>query len=146
MNILRKFFSGKPTEFSLYGFSKINQVKKGEDGFTCVAMLLKHFGDKIEMKEFRKIHTDYLQLSNIEAIANFCTINKVKTSVFTGHYSQLKEKKLPCIIYWRMRGFAILVHIDGEKYTVFDPGNAQVEYRADEFECYYCEQALLISK
>lgn len=144
MNIIRKFFNGKSVEFSLYGFSRINQVKRGEDGFTCVVMLLKHFGEKIEIKEFRKIYKNFLQLGDIVAIANFCSINKVKTRVFNGHYSSLKEEKLPCIIYWRMKGFAVLVNVSDEKYTVFDPANAQVEYRTDEFECYYCEQALLI--
>lgn len=146
VNLLRDFFCIKKNSGPDYGIKRIAQVKEGEDGITCVAMLLNYFGQETSIKALRKKYPKFLNITSVEELANLCTANNLKTQQFHGNYLEIKKLSSPSIIYWRMERFAVLLGVDHEKYLVFDPANERIEYQEYEVECYYCEIALQVAE
>jgi ABC-type bacteriocin/lantibiotic exporter with double-glycine peptidase domain len=80
--------------------------------------------------------------SDTKSIAIACKKFDLHPEIFACSASELRKMQLPCLIYWKLDRFVVLIEMDEYYFYVLDPAHNQIEFSFDDFECYFCEEGV----
>jgi|GEM_PF-4281339 len=129
-----------------FGTYYIKQPGEAEDALACVAMVLNYYDQYTPISSFRKKYRHFRNTATVSELTKLCNLSGLSTEHFEGDFLELKNVDMPCIIRWRMNRYAVLLKVNHETYSIFDPVCERYEYQQYEVECYYCESALICKK
>ncbi|MGK0499047.1 MAG: ATP-binding cassette subfamily B protein RaxB [Oceanicoccus sp.] len=122
----------------------IKQKKPGQDGLSCIAMMLSL---QSKEKEFRRLCIQYPQHvkgMNLQSIIDIFKTYNIASRGLHCSVRDLSKLHLPCIVHWKMNQFVVLVSIDNNNANIRNPASKKSEYSIAEFEHNYCDIALEI--
>ncbi|MFO1389956.1 cysteine peptidase family C39 domain-containing protein [Cellvibrio sp.] len=124
--------------------SSVCQVKPGEDGLACVAIILKAHNFKESMEGLQKKYPQFSCGMSLKAIVDIFHQYGFITRPLHCPIDEVQNLKFPCILHWDMNQFVVLNRVDGGIFTVLNPVDKKSRYKKDEFEQHYSDVALEI--
>lgn len=111
--------------------SYLIQSEAAECGLACLAMVAKHHGNEVGLRELRRRYPLSLKgtdLSRLIAIANRLGFQGRSLRL---EMEDLPKLKTPCILHWDMNHFVVLSKVGKKRLTVLDPafGKRELTYR-----------------
>lgn len=104
-------------------------------GPTCVAMIAKFYGRKLNFNQLREITQYNREGVNLLAISEACSSLGLKSlSVKVPYKRLIKEAPLPCIVHWNQNHFVVVTPNSSLKIVeVADPAHGIIKYTKEEF-------------
>ena len=122
----------------------VSQKSLNENCLACVAILLKFFKKDINFKKLKRDFPAHLADTTSENIIALCCENGIIAKPFSCSAIELNKIKLPCLLYWDLNRYVVLISIENDEYCVLDPAKSRIEYNFNDFECFFCEEGMLI--
>lgn len=141
----RKFFGSSEDNKKWYHQYCVGQRDNQENNLACITVLLRFFEKKINIKTLKRQFPEHFKESSFENLIELGQKNAFQMERFSCPAIELKNIKLPCLLYWGLDRFVVLIAVENEEYCVLDPGKSRIEYNFNDFECFYCEEGISIS-
>lgn len=123
----------------------IEQIEHSECGLACVAMILGYYQHNVGLIDLREefgVPRGGHTLSNLSEILNQkdCATKGFRTTI-----QDLKEFKLPVILFWEQKHFVILEKISKKKFYIIDPAYGRIKLTKEKFETSYSNILLTVT-
>lgn len=108
-----------------YGFQPrtpvILQVEAAECGMACLAMILGHYGNRIDLPTLRRRFALSIKGSTLRDLMATAERVGLTTRAVRLELDELSGLRLPCILHWNMNHFVVLTAVNGKRVTIHDP-------------------------
>ena len=99
----------------------ILQVEAAECGLACLAMIMGHYGNQIDLATLRRRYSISVKGVTLrDLIATADTVG-LSTRAVRLELEDLPNLRMPCILHWSMNHFVVLTQVKGNKVTIHDP-------------------------
>ena len=142
MSLMASLF-GKVTH-KIDQVSSVRQVKPGEDGLACIAIILKAHNFNESMDGLQKKYPQFSSGMSLKTMIDVFNQYGFITRPLHCPIDEIQNLKFPCILHWDMKQFVVLNGVDGGIFTVLNPVDKKSRYTKNEFEQHYSEVALEI--
>ena len=105
------------------------QMQNGENGVAALSMILGYYKRFVPIEELRKVCVSSRNGSSPVEIAKAASHYGLDAAIENIPFEELSNRKLPLMIQWKRRYYALIKSIKGELVTVVDP--ARGEYRLE---------------
>ena len=105
------------------------QMQNGENGVAALSMMLGYYKRFVPIEELRKVCVSSRNGSSPAEIAKAASHYGLDAAIENIPFEELSNRKLPLMIQWKRRYYALIKSIKGELVTVVDP--ARGEYRLE---------------
>ncbi|MDB5156105.1 MAG: Toxin translocation ATP-binding protein, partial [Mucilaginibacter sp.] len=114
-------------------FTLYKQHDHNDCGPTCLRMVAKYYGRKLNIQTFRRLCD-----INREGVSLFGLSEGARTVGFEAEgvkltSEELKAVKLPCILHWHENHFVVLYKIKADKFYLADPAAGKIPLKQNEF-------------
>ncbi|WP_082458901.1 peptidase domain-containing ABC transporter [Pedobacter sp. Leaf216] len=110
------------------------QHEKMDCGPTCLRIIAKYYGKKMEMQRLRALCGINREGVSLLGISRAAEKIGFRTNGIRLTLQQIHEIELPCILHWDQNHFVVLYKIRKGKYYIADPANDLIVYNEEEFK------------
>ena len=115
-------------------FPHFMQTESKDCGPTCVKIIAKHYGKRINTARLRELAETTREGSNLMNLSDGAEAVGFRTVGVKANYRTFsKEAPLPAIVHWNKNHYAVVYKISGGKVFVSDPAIGLIQYREKEF-------------
>ena len=123
------------------------QMTTGENGAAALSMMLSHFGRYVPMQELREVCVTSRNGSSPEQIRSAAEHYGLEAKLVKLDFSELKGQKLPLLIQWKKRYYAIIKRFAGSGLAVIvDPAKGEYKIPIEKLKNNFTGTAILLSK
>ena len=123
------------------------QMTTGENGAAALSMMLSHFGRYVPMQELREVCVTSRNGSSPEQIRSAAEHYGLEAKLVKLDFSELKGQKLPLLIQWKKRYYAIIKRFAGSGLAVIvDPAKGEYKIPIEKLKKNFTGTAILLSK
>jgi ATP-binding cassette subfamily B protein RaxB len=108
------------------------QTEAAECGMACLAMILGHFGHRIDLAALRRRYNLSLKGMTLHDIVRLAAQMRLSTRALRAEMSHLKELRLPCILHWDHNHFVVLTKVGRRTVTIHDPAQGRRKIPLEE--------------
>lgn len=121
------------------------QTEAAECGLACLAMIASHHGNRIGLRELRRLHSPSLKGAALSQLMDVAAQMGFMCRPLRLDLEHLPKLQLPCILHWDLNHFVVLTRVRKRDVTVLDPAfGKRVLPRAD-FSRHFTGVALELS-
>ena len=116
--------SGLPLQeasFRRHRIPVVLQTEAAECGIGCLAMILGHFGHRVDLAALRRRYNLSLKGMTLHDIVRLAAQMRLSTRALRVEMSHLKQLRLPCILHWDHSHFVVLTKVGRRTVTIHDP-------------------------
>src|SRR4051812_3017925 len=127
--------SGLPLQEASFGRHRIPvvlQTEAAECGMACLAMILGHFGHRIDLAALRRRYNLSLKGMTLHDIVRLAAQMRLSTRALRAEMSHLKQLRLPCILHWDHNHFVVLTKVGQRTVTIHDPAQGRRKIPLEE--------------
>lgn len=99
----------------------IMQTEAAECGLACIAMIIGHYGSKIDLSSLRQSHEISSQGATLARLIQITKEEDLNTRPLSLDLDELQELKLPCILHWDFNHFVVLISVNSTRAVLHDP-------------------------
>jgi ATP-binding cassette subfamily B protein RaxB len=99
----------------------ILQSEVAECGLACLAMILSHYGHRVDVVSLRARFGLTSRGTTLEQLLNFAERLSLVGRPLRLEMDELQKLRTPCILHWRMNHFVVLVRADAKGIEIHDP-------------------------
>ncbi|GBR06100.1 peptidase domain-containing ABC transporter [Asaia siamensis] len=99
----------------------ILQVEAAECGMACLAMIMGHHGNRIDLPTLRRRFSLSIKGSTLKDLMATAERVGLATRAVRLDLDELSSLRLPCILHWNLNHFVVLTKVSGTKATIHDP-------------------------
>ncbi len=118
------------------------QAEAAECGLACLAMLCRHHGRRVDLRELRQTFQLSLKGTTLPHVMQAASRLGLRSRPLRLELDQLKHLRLPCILHWDLNHFVVLARTGRHRVTVLDPAFGQRRLRYDEVSGHFTGVAL----
>lgn len=123
----------------------ILQVEAAECGLACLAMIMGHYKNYIDLTSFRRRETISIKGITLQNIIDVAHRNNMTTRPLRLEMEELNKLKLPCILHWSLNHFVVLVAVKNYGIIINDPAHGQRKVLWEEVSKEFTGVALEVS-
>ena len=97
------------------------QTESAECGLACLAMVLRHHGQQVEIAELRRKHAVSLKGMALKDLLKIASDQGLSARPVRLEIDELSKLSLPCVLHWDMNHFVVLEKISDSKAILLDP-------------------------
>jgi len=110
----------------------ILQTEATECGLACLAMVASFHGYETDLTSLRRRFPISMKGANLQQLIGIGQQINLGSRPLRGEIEDLPQVKLPAVLHWDMNHFVVLTKINGNSYTLHDPGRGQVIVGRDD--------------
>ena len=114
-------------------FPHYKQADQKDCGPTCIKIIAKYYGNKIDIQTLRSLSETTREGSSLLGVSEAAEKMGFHTLGAQLSLKKLHEVPLPCILHWNNDHFVVLYKIKNDKFYVSDPAHGLISYRSEEF-------------
>lgn len=114
-------------------FPNYIQIDSKDCGATCIKIIAKHFGIKLNIEKLRYLSQTTRTGSNLLNLSDGAESLGFRTLGVKLNLNKLEDLSLPIILHWNNNHYVVLYHIKKEIYYISDPAIGLIEYNEQEF-------------
>nr|WP_298794221.1 peptidase domain-containing ABC transporter [uncultured Acetobacter sp.] len=99
----------------------ILQVEASECGLACLAMIMGHYGNQIDLSTLRRRYSVSVKGVTLRNLISAADSAGLSTRAVRLDLQDLPNLRLPCVLHWSMNHFVVLTKIKGNTVTIHDP-------------------------
>jgi len=99
----------------------ILQVEAAECGMACLAMIMGHHGNRIDLPTLRRRFSLSIKGSTLKDLMMTADRVGLATRAVRLDLDELSGLRLPCILHWSLTHFVVLTKVSGNKIVIHDP-------------------------
>src|SRR3954469_1254298 len=118
--------SGLPLQeasFRKHRIPVVLQTEAAECGIACLAMILGHFGHRVDLAALRRRYNLSLKGMTLHDIVRLAAQMRLSTRALRVEMSHLKQLRLPCILHWDHSHFVVLTKVGARTVIIHDPAS-----------------------
>lgn len=108
------------------------QSEATECGLACLAMILRHHGQAIDLLDLRQSAGSNLKGLNLKGLIHQAARVGLNARPLKLELSALRELALPCILHWNLNHFVVLTAVRRGSVTVLDPAIGERRLSMDQ--------------
>ncbi len=105
----------------MIGMKVLLQTESAECGLACLAMVLRHHGQQVEIAELRRKHAVSLKGMALKDLLKIASDQGLSARPVRLEIDELSKLSLPCVLHWDMNHFVVLEKISDSKAILLDP-------------------------
>ncbi|MEL6277225.1 MAG: cysteine peptidase family C39 domain-containing protein, partial [Bacteroidota bacterium] len=113
-------------------FPYFKQLDLRDCGPTCLKIVSKHYGKRINTETLRQLSETTRIGSNLKGLGEAAESIGLRSLSVKISYEKLKEAPLPCILHWNHTHFVVLYKISKNTCYISDPAHGLLKYKTDE--------------
>lgn len=106
-------------------------------GPTCLKMVAKHYGKKLELQYLRGLSDSSREGSSLMGLCDAAEKIGFKAFGAKVDFKNIEDVPLPCIAHWNQKHFVVLFKIKRNRFYVADPSHGILQYNQKEFRKYW---------
>jgi len=114
-------------------FVHYKQADAKDCGPTCLKIIAKHFGRRVNIEKLRQLSETTREGSNMLSLSEAAEGIGFRTLGVRLDLEKLQEAPLPCILHWNKQHYVVLYKIKKDRYYISDPAFGLLEYQKDDF-------------
>ncbi len=114
-------------------FPHYYQSESKDCGPTCLKIIAKQFGKRLDIQRVRELAETTREGSNLLSLSNAAESVGFRSLGVKLSLKDLEKAPLPCILHWNKNHYVVLYKIKKGKYYISDPAVGLVAYGKDEF-------------
>lgn len=118
------------------------QSEASECGLTCLAMVLRHHGQLVDLFELRQRLGSSLKGQTLKSLIQQATYVGLSARPLRLELTELGQLAVPCILHWDMNHFVVLSRVRRGSVTVLDPAVGQRRLSLKEVSRHFTGVAL----
>jgi ATP-binding cassette, subfamily B, bacterial CvaB/MchF/RaxB len=118
------------------------QTEAAECGLACVAMVCRHHGRRVDLRELRQTFRLSLKGTTLPHVMQAASRLGLQSRPLRLELEQLARLKLPCILHWDLKHFVVLARAGRRRITVLDPAFGKRNLRYAEASRHFTGVAL----
>ena len=130
-----RFWSGRSLPVLL-------QTEAAECGLACMAMVVNHWGHRIDLCAMRRRFSVSLKGTTLKALMDMASALGLLTRPLKIDLPQLRDLSLPCILHWDMNHFVVLESVNRDRVVIHDPAVGARRLAMDEVSRHFTGVAL----
>lgn len=123
----------------------ILQVEAAECGLACLAMVMGHYKNYIDLTTFRRRESISIKGITLQNIIDVAHRNNMTTRPLRLEIDELSKLKLPCILHWSLNHFVVLIAVKTNHIIINDPAHGQRKILWEEVSKEFTGVALEVS-
>ncbi|EUK19275.1 peptidase domain-containing ABC transporter [Commensalibacter papalotli (ex Servin-Garciduenas et al. 2014)] len=123
----------------------ILQVEAAECGLACLAMIMGHYKNYIDLTTFRRRESISIKGITLQNIIDVAHRNNLTTRPLRLEMEELNKLKLPCILHWSLNHFVVLIAVKSYGIIINDPAHGQRKILWEEVSKEFTGVALEVS-
>ncbi|CAI3952281.1 ABC-type bacteriocin/lantibiotic exporters [Commensalibacter communis] len=123
----------------------ILQVEAAECGLACLAMIMGHYKNYIDLTTFRRRESISIKGITLQNIIDVAHRNRMVTRPLRLDMDELNKLKLPCILHWSLNHFVVLTEVKSNGIIINDPAHGQRKILWEEVNKEFTGVALEVS-
>ncbi|CAI3958854.1 peptidase domain-containing ABC transporter [Commensalibacter communis] len=123
----------------------ILQVEAAECGLACLAMIMGHYKNYIDLTTFRRRESISIKGITLQNIIDVAHRNHMVTRPLRLDIDELNKLKLPCILHWSLNHFVVLTEVKSNGIIINDPAHGQRKILWEEVNKEFTGVALEVS-
>ncbi|MFG6417307.1 peptidase domain-containing ABC transporter [Roseateles sp. DC23W] len=120
----------------------ILQSEASECGLACLAMVLGHHGQFVELFELRGRFASTIKGQTLKDIIHQASMSGLNSRPLRLELGNLPELALPCILHWDLNHFVVLSKVGRKHVTVLDPAIGERKLSREELSRHFTGVAL----
>ncbi|WP_045860059.1 peptidase domain-containing ABC transporter [Teredinibacter purpureus] len=112
----------------------ILQAETTECGLACIAMVAGYYGLETDLVSLRKKFSVSSKGATLKQLIASAEALNMSSRAVRCEIEDLSSVKLPCIVHWGMKHFAVLTDIKKNKFCLTDPAMGPREISREEFD------------
>lgn len=97
------------------------QSEAAECALVCVAMILSHHGNHVELSTLRNQNSLSLKGATLQQVIEISGRYGLISRPLRLELDEFSELKLPCVLHWELNHFVVLAKVNGNTLTIKDP-------------------------
>lgn len=114
-------------------FPHYHQTESKDCGPTCLKIIAKHYGKRLNIQKVRELAETTREGSNLLSLGNAAESIGFRSLGVKLSLTDLKEAPVPCILHWNKNHYVVLYKIKRGKYYISDPAIGLLTYTKEEF-------------
>jgi ATP-binding cassette, subfamily B, bacterial CvaB/MchF/RaxB len=110
----------------------VRQTEAAECGMACIAMIVGHYGHRIDLPALRQRYDLSIKGMTLHDIVRVASQLGLSTRALRAEMPSLKELHLPCILHWDHSHFVVLTRVTNRTMTIHDPALGRRKVTAEE--------------
>lgn len=103
----------------------ILQVEAAECGIACLAMVMGHYGNKIDLATLRRRFSVSIKGVTLRDLINTADRVGLSSRAVRLDLEDLRNLRKPCILHWGLNHFVVLTHVSDKKIRINDPATGR---------------------
>lgn len=99
----------------------ILQVEAAECGLACLAMIMGHYGNHIDLATLRRRYSVSVKGVSLRDLVTTADKVGLSTRAVRLDMEDLQNLRLPCILHWSMNHFVVLTKVTPNRVVIHDP-------------------------
>ena len=99
----------------------ILQVEAAECGLACLAMIMGHYGNQIDLATLRRRYSVSVKGVSLRDLVTTADKVGLSTRAVRLDMDDLQNLRLPCVLHWSMNHFVVLTKVTPNKVVIHDP-------------------------
>lgn len=112
----------------------IPQLMQTECGLCCIAMLSRYYGKYMDLNDLRSYLNPGRDGISFGKLVEILEWQDFECKTYKGNAEILEQIKVPIIIYWENKHYAILEKVKNDVFYVVDPALGRIKYSRSDFE------------
>lgn len=121
------------------------QTEAAECGLACLAMIASHHGNRIGLRELRRLHSPSLKGASLSQLMDVAAQMGFMCRPLRLDLEHLPKLQLPCILHWDLNHFVVLTRVRKRDVTVLDPAFGKRVLPQADFSRHFTGVALELS-
>lgn len=122
------------------------QMTSGENGATALFMILGHFGKYVSMDELREVCIASRNGSSPQQLKSAAEKYGLLCEIKNESLEELRKEKLPVIIRWKKRYYAIVKKSGKKEFVLIDPAKGEYRSPVEYVEKHFTGEVLTFAK
>jgi ATP-binding cassette subfamily B protein len=134
----------KPLKYYFGLYPKIRQQSAMDCGATCVAMICRYYGKRVNLNRMRELTRVGRQGASMFYLMTALQELGFEVNPMLSTYDDLKESNLPAIVNWKGYHWIVINKMTDKKVWVSDPAGGRIVYKKEDFIESWTRYALYI--
>ncbi|MFK8164130.1 MAG: peptidase domain-containing ABC transporter [Lewinella sp.] len=118
-------------------FPYFKQLDLRDCGPTCLKIISKHYGKRINTETLRQLSETTRTGSSLKGLGEAAEAIGFRSLGVKISYEKLLEAPLPCVLHWNQSHFVVLYRINKGTCYISDPAHGLLKYKRDELLRYW---------
>ena len=123
----------------------IMQIQVSDNGGAALAMMLGYFGKNVTLQEMRTRCVSSRNGSNVGQVCAAADAYGLDAQVLSLPAEALRQQKLPLLICWKKKYYAVLTRLTDRTATLLDPAKGQTTVTMEKFVAQYTGRAIALT-